>query len=65
MIDLSAFKIIIDVGVGKIIEKWIAQQGFTVIAISELNPEIADSDIIKLANKEDAIIITWTKTLEN
>ena len=49
MIDLSAFKIIIDVGVGKIIEKWIAQQGFTVIAISELNPEIADSDIIKNA----------------
>ncbi len=34
MIDLPDFKIIIDVGVGKIIEEWIAQQGFKMVTIS-------------------------------
>ena len=38
-----------------------SQEGFNVIAISKVNPEMADSDIIKLANHEDAIIITMDK----
>ena len=38
MIDLSAFKIIIDVGVDRIIEEWVAQQGFNVIAITKVSP---------------------------
>jgi predicted nuclease of predicted toxin-antitoxin system len=61
MIDLSAFKIIIDVGVGRIIEEWMAQQGFNVTAITKVNPEIADLDIIKLAISQDAIILTMDK----
>ena len=36
-------------------------KGFNVIAISKINPEIADSDILKLANNEDAVIITMDK----
>jgi hypothetical protein len=44
MIDLSAFEIIIDVRVGKIIEEWMARQGFNVIAITKVNPEMADLD---------------------
>ena len=34
MIDLPDFKIIIDFVFGKIIEEWIAQQGFKMVAIS-------------------------------
>jgi predicted nuclease of predicted toxin-antitoxin system len=55
------YKFIIDVGVGRVIENWLAQQNFSVIAISSLNPEMADMDIIELANKEDAIIISMDK----
>lgn len=55
------YKFIIDVGVGRIIENWLVQQKFSVIAISTLNPEMADIDIIELANKEDAIIISMDK----
>ncbi len=32
MINTSKLKIIIDVGVGRIIEEWLAQEGFNVIA---------------------------------
>lgn len=61
MISISKLKIIIDVGVGRIIEEWLTQQGFNVIAIIKIDPEMADSDIIRLANNEDAIIITMDK----
>ena len=55
------YTFIIDVGVGRIIESWLQQQKFSVIGIRSLNPEMADTDIIELANKEDAIIITMDK----
>jgi len=61
MINTSTLKIIVDVGVGRIIEEWLSQQGFNIITISKVNPEMADPDIIKLANREDAIIITMDK----
>lgn len=59
--SVISFKIIVDMGVGKIIEKYLTQQGFQVIAISKINPQMSDADIIDLANKEDAIIITMDK----
>jgi predicted nuclease of predicted toxin-antitoxin system len=59
--DSPNFKIIVDVGVGRIIEEWLLIQKYDVISIREINPEMHDSDIIKLANKETAIIITMDK----
>ena len=57
----ETFTIVIDVGVGRIIEEWLSQQGYNVITISKVNSEMTDFDIIKLANNEDAIIITMDK----
>jgi predicted nuclease of predicted toxin-antitoxin system len=54
-------KFVIDVGVGKIIEIWLVQQMFSVIPIRSLDPEMADTEIIELANRQDAIIITMDK----
>lgn len=61
MIDISNYKIIVDVGVGRIIEEWLLGQGFDVIPIRKINPEMQDSEIIKLANNEIAIIVTMDK----
>jgi predicted nuclease of predicted toxin-antitoxin system len=55
------YKFVIDVGVGRIIETWLVQQNFSIFAIRSLNPEMADTDIIELANREDAIIISMDK----
>jgi len=61
MINTTDPKIIIDVGVGRIIEEWLSREGFNVIAIRKLNPEMADLDIIRLANNENAFIISMDK----
>jgi predicted nuclease of predicted toxin-antitoxin system len=61
MIKTSNLKIVIDVGVGRLIEEWLSQQGFNIIAIRKINLEMSDSEIIKLANYENAIIITMDK----
>ena len=54
-------KIIVDVGVGRIIEEWLSHQGIDVMAIGKINPEMTDASIVKLANTENAIIITMDK----
>jgi predicted nuclease of predicted toxin-antitoxin system len=61
MTSSSDLKFIIDVGVGRIIEEWLKLQDFTVISIATINPEMTDSEILKLADKEKAIIITMDK----
>ncbi|MBA2563651.1 MAG: DUF5615 family PIN-like protein, partial [Chitinophagaceae bacterium] len=60
MTSSSDLKFIIDVG-GRIIEEWLKLQDFTVISIATINPEMTDSEILKLADKEKAIIITMDK----
>jgi predicted nuclease of predicted toxin-antitoxin system len=58
---IEEHKFIVDVGVGRMIEKWLVAQNFLVIAVRDLNAEMEDIDIVELANKEDAIIITMDK----
>lgn len=57
----NEYKFVIDVGVGKIIENWLVQQKFSVFSIRNLNPEMADTEVIDLANREEAIIISMDK----
>ena len=54
-------KIIVDIGVGKIIEEWLSLQKFKIISIRNINPEMPDLEILKLSNKEEALIITMDK----
>ncbi len=61
MIYTSSINVVIDVGVGKIIEEWLLNNGRKVFAVRNINPEMTDADIINFANREDAIIITMDK----
>ena len=61
MSDKTGYKIVIDVGVGKIIEAWLSRQDFDVISVRKINHEMHDREILNLANKEQAIIITMDK----
>ena len=54
-------KIVIDIGVGRTIEEWISLQNFEIISIRKINHEMPDSDILKLAIQEKALIITMDK----
>ena len=60
MSDEHVDKIIVDVGVGKIIEEWLSFH-YKIISIRKLNHEMPDLEILKLANKENALIITMDK----
>lgn len=61
--------IVIDVGVGKSIESWLAEQGFQIISILKINPRMEDERIIDLAFKNKAslliTILLWIKILVN
>jgi predicted nuclease of predicted toxin-antitoxin system len=61
MITSYPSKFVIDVGVGRTIEHWLISNNFIVFAIASINPEMEDIQILDLANKEDAIIITMDK----
>ncbi len=53
-------KFIIDVGVGHSIEEWLSEN-FTILSIASINTEMSDREILELAYKEGAIIITMDK----
>jgi predicted nuclease of predicted toxin-antitoxin system len=59
--NTSNLKFIVDVGVGRSSEEWLLAQNFLVLTISSINPEMEDYQIIKLAIKEEGIIITMDK----
>ncbi len=45
-------KFIVDVGVSNKIEKWLAEQGFDVKNVGNIDPMISDHEIVKIASKE-------------
>ncbi|PKO20340.1 MAG: hypothetical protein CVU38_20645 [Chloroflexi bacterium HGW-Chloroflexi-1] len=54
-------KILVDVGVSKMVEEWLARQRFDVKAVRDLNPSMADFDILALAVTEERLVITMDK----
>lgn len=39
--------------------KYLKQKGFNIISVSEIKPGLSDKEVIKLANKQNRIIITF------
>lgn len=54
-------KFLTDVGVGKKIENWLVANGYDVKAVRDLNPRMADQDILAIAVQENRIVITMDK----
>ena len=44
--------LLVDVGVGKAVETWLASQGHDINAVRDLNPSMTDDDILALAVQE-------------
>lgn len=51
-------KLLVDVGVGKMVEKWLQAQGCDVLAVRDLDPRLPDSEILALAVQEQRLVIT-------
>ena len=54
-------KIVVDVGVGKAVERWLASQNLDVVAVRDLDPGMADIAILALAAAEQRLVITMDK----
>ena len=54
-------KIIMDVGVGKLSEEWLSQQGHDVLATRHVNPRMGDDEILEIAVREGRLVITMDK----
>jgi hypothetical protein len=42
MIITPSIKFIVDVGVGRSIEKWLISENFVVLSVASINPEMSD-----------------------
>jgi len=50
-----------DVGVGKKVEEWLAGNGYDIKCVRDINPTADDSEILRLAVKENRMVITMDK----
>ncbi len=57
----KGLKFLVDVGVGKIVEEWLKDNGYDVKSIRDINPRMEDREILKIAVDEDRMIITMDK----
>ncbi len=53
--------LVFDVGVGKQVEELARQLRINVISIRDMDPRMADVDILKLAVAENAVVVTMDK----
>ncbi|OQA91472.1 MAG: hypothetical protein BWY25_03258 [Chloroflexi bacterium ADurb.Bin222] len=54
-------KVLVDVGGGRVVEQWLADQGHDVLAVRELDVRMLDADILALAAAEERLVITMDK----
>lgn len=58
---LKVMKFLIDVGVGKRVEEFLAVEGFDIKAVRDINPSMSDREVLNLAVSEKRMIITMDK----
>lgn len=54
-------RFIIDVGVGKGIEKYLQEQGYDTKAVRDIDPSMQDKEIIRIAASENRMVVTMDK----
>lgn len=54
-------RLLVDVGVGKAVEGWLARQELDVVAVRDLDPRMTDAAILALAVQEQRLVITMDK----
>ena len=57
----SELKFLVDVGVGKGIERYLQEEGYDAKAVRDIDPRMEDEEIIRTAVSENRMIITMDK----
>ena len=59
--NTDELKFLIDVGVGKGIESYLREEGYDTKAVRDIDPRMADHEIIRLAASEHRMVVTMDK----
>ena len=59
--NIYNLKFLVDVGVGKSIEDFLTEHLYDIKSVRSIDPKMPDQNILKLASKEERIIITMDK----
>ncbi|MBI4688664.1 MAG: DUF5615 family PIN-like protein [Nitrospirae bacterium] len=54
-------KFLVDVGVGKKVERWLKENGYDVKSVRDINPKEKDAEILNFAAAEGRMVITMDK----
>lgn len=57
----KSLKFLVDVGVGKKVEKWLLNQGYDTKSVRDIDPRMLDKEILKIAASESRMVITMDK----
>lgn len=57
----KSLKFFIDVGVGKKVERWLANQGYDTTSVRDIDPRLPDKEILKIAVSEKRMVVTMDK----
>lgn len=57
----SKLKFLIDIGVGKQVEKWLRDQGYDTKTVRDIDPKAEDEMILKTAASETRMVVTMDK----
>jgi predicted nuclease of predicted toxin-antitoxin system len=57
----SGLRFLVDVGVGKGIEKYLREEGYDTKAVRDIDPRMEDEEIIHTAVSENRLVITMDK----
>ncbi len=55
---MSKLSFLVDVGVGRAVEEALKELGHNVISVADINPGMADADILALARHKGCIVVT-------
>jgi predicted nuclease of predicted toxin-antitoxin system len=59
--NVMPIKFLVDVGVGKHVELYLAEQGHDIKTVRSIDPRMPDTEIIRLAALERRIVVTMDK----
>jgi len=54
-------KLLIDLGVGKRLEEFLRRNGYDISAVRDIDPRMEDSQILRIAESEQRIVVTMDK----
>lgn len=59
--DTNRLRFLVDIGVGKKVEAWLANNGYDSKSIRDLNPRMPDQEVLQLAVTEARFVVTMDK----